>query len=136
MKGQKKNPLYKSFGYAFEGIFTGIKKERNMKIHCLAMLCVVAAGFVFRISVSEWCICLILFGMILSLELVNTAMEAVVDLVTEERRPLQSCRRIQRRGQFSCGNYRSRSGTFDFCPESVRTYINKEFHGKMKGETE
>ena len=59
-----------------------------MKIHCLAVLCVVAAGFVFRISVSEWCICLILFGMILSLELVNTAMEAVVDLVTEERRPL------------------------------------------------
>ena len=47
VKGQKKNPLYKSFGYAFEGIFTGIKKERNMKIHCLAMLCVVAAGFVF-----------------------------------------------------------------------------------------
>ena len=88
MKGQKKNPLYKSFGYAFEGIFTGIKKERNMKIHCVAMLCVVAAGFVFRISVSEWCICLILFGMILSLELVNTALEAVVDLVTEERRPL------------------------------------------------
>ena len=88
VKGQKKNPLYKSFGYAFEGIFTGIKKERNMQIHCLAMLCVVAAGFVFRISVSEWCICLILFGMILSLELVNTAMEAVVDLVTEERRPL------------------------------------------------
>lgn len=88
VKGQKKNPLYKSFGYAFEGIFTGIKKERNMKIHCLAMLCVVAAGFVLRISVSEWCICLILFGMILSLELVNTAMEAVVDLVTEERRPL------------------------------------------------
>lgn len=88
VKGQKKNPLYKSFGYAFEGIFTGIKKERNMKIHCLAVLCVVAAGFVFRISVSEWCICLILFGMILSLELVNTAMEAVVDLVTEERRPL------------------------------------------------
>ena len=88
MKGQKKNPLYKSFGYAFEGIFTGIKKERNMKIHCLAMLCVVAAGFVFRISVSEWCICMILFGMIMSLELVNTAMEAVVDLVTEERRPL------------------------------------------------
>ena len=88
VKGQKKSPLYKSFGYAFEGIFTGIKKERNMKIHCLAMLCVVAAGFVFRISVSEGCICLILFGMILSLELVNTAMEAVVDLVTEERRPL------------------------------------------------
>ena len=55
MDSQKKDPLYKSFGYAFEGIGTCIKKERNMKIHC---------------------------------ELVNTAVEAVVDLVTEERKPL------------------------------------------------
>ena len=85
---KKKNSLYKSFGYAFEGIFTGIKKERNMKIHCLAMLCVVAAGLLLRISISEWCLCLVLFGLILSLELVNTAVEAVVDLVTEEKRPL------------------------------------------------
>ena len=85
---KKKNPLYKNFGYAFEGIFTGIKKERNMKIHCLAMLCVVAAGLLLRISISEWCLCLVLFGLILSLELVNTAVEAVVDLVTEEKRPL------------------------------------------------
>lgn len=85
---KKKNPLYKSFGYAFEGIFTGIKKERNMKIHCLAMLCVVAAGLLLRISISEWCLCLVLFGLILSLELVNTAVEAVVDLVTEEKRLL------------------------------------------------
>lgn len=85
---KKKNPLYKSFGYAFEGIFTGIKKERNMKIHCLAMLCVVAAGLLLRISISEWCLCLVLFGLILSLELVNTAVEAVVDLVTEEKKLL------------------------------------------------
>lgn len=85
---KKKNPLYKSFGYAFEGIFTGIKKERNMKIHCLAMLCVVVAGLVLQISIAEWCVCLVLFGLILSLELVNTAVEAVVDLVTEEKKPL------------------------------------------------
>lgn len=88
MNRKKKNPLYKSFGYAFEGIFTGIKKERNMKIHCLAMLCVVVIGVFVGISVTEWCICLILFGLILSLELVNTAVEAVVDLVTEEKKPL------------------------------------------------
>ena len=36
MDSQKKDPLYKSFGYAFEGIGTCIKKERNMKIHCVA----------------------------------------------------------------------------------------------------
>lgn len=88
MKQPKKNPLYKSFCYAFEGIFTGIRKERNMKIHCLMMGCVVIAGMIFHISVIEWCICLVLFGLILSLELVNTAVEAVVDLVTEEKKPL------------------------------------------------
>ena len=88
MKKTGKNPLYKSFGYAFEGIFAGIRGERNMKIHCFAAVCVVVAGVLFHISVTEWCICLVLFGLILSLELVNTAIEAVVDLVTKEKKPL------------------------------------------------
>lgn len=88
MKKTGKNPLFKSFGYAFEGIFAGIRGERNMKIHCFAAVCVVVAGVLFHISVTEWCICLVLFGLILSLELVNTAIEAVVDLVTEDKKPL------------------------------------------------
>ena len=88
MKKTGKNPLYKSFGYAFEGILAGIRGERNMKIHCFAAVCVVVAGVLFHISVTEWCICLVLFGLILSLELVNTAIEAVVDLVTEDKKPL------------------------------------------------
>ena len=88
MKKTGKNPLYKSFGYAFEGIFAGIRGERNMKIHCFAAVCVIVAGVLFHISVTEWCICLVLFGLILSLELVNTAIEAVVDLVTEDKKPL------------------------------------------------
>lgn len=88
MKKEKKNPLVNSFGYAFEGIFTCIRKERNMKIHCTAIVLVVLAGLFFRITVEQWCICLILFGIVASLELVNTAVEAVVDLVTEEKKPL------------------------------------------------
>ena len=75
----RKQPLFKSFGYAFEGIWTGISKERNMKIHCLAVILVTAI---------EWCICMVLFGLVMALEHVNTAVEAVVDLVTEERKPL------------------------------------------------
>ena len=88
MKSMKKDPLVKSFGYAFAGIYTGIKKERNMKIHCVMMCLVVAAGLIFQISAVKWCICLVLFGLVMALELVNTAVEAVVDLVTEERKPL------------------------------------------------
>ena len=45
-------------------------------------------GIWLQISKTEWMICFILFGLILALELVNTAIEATVDLCTEERRPL------------------------------------------------
>lgn len=88
MSDQKKEPIHKSFGYAFEGIYTCIKKERNMKIHCVMAVFVVIAGIILGISVTEWCICLVLFGLIMALEMVNTAVEAVVDLVTQERKPL------------------------------------------------
>ena len=88
MKKNRKNPLYESFGYAFEGIWTGIRKERNMKIHCLAIICVTLAGTQLHITATEWCICLLLFALVAALELVNTAVEAVVDLVTEEKKPL------------------------------------------------
>ena len=43
MKMEKKDPLYRSFGYAFQGIFTCVRKERNMKIHCVAAVLVVIA---------------------------------------------------------------------------------------------
>ena len=88
MTVKKKDPLKKSFGYAFEGIMTCIKKERNMKIHCVFTALVVLAGIILGISATEWCICLTLFGLVMALELVNTSVEAVVDLVTEERKPL------------------------------------------------
>ena len=88
MKREKKPPFLKSFGYAFEGILTGIRKERNMRIHTAAMILVVLAGTILGLSAVEWCICLLLFALVASLELVNTAVEAVVDLATEERRPL------------------------------------------------
>ena len=59
-----------------------------MKMHAVMTVLVVIAGFFFHISMTEWCICLGLFGLVMALELVNTAVESVVDLVTEERKPL------------------------------------------------
>ena len=85
---KRREPLYKSFGFAFEGIFNTIKSERNIKIHIFATIMVVIFGFILKISYVEWLICLLLFGLITSLELVNTAVEATVDLATEERKAL------------------------------------------------
>ena len=80
MDRSRKQPLYKSFGYAFEGIFAVIKKERNMKIHCCVMILVLIAGIILQIPLWKWCVCFCLFGLVMALELVNTAVEAVVDL--------------------------------------------------------
>lgn len=45
-------------------------------------------GVILKISAIEWCICMVLFGLVMALEHVNTAVEAVVDMVTEEYHPL------------------------------------------------
>lgn len=77
--------IIKSFKYAIQGIKTGIKEEKNMKIHILIMILVMIAGIILKISKIEWLICIILFGFVISLELINTAIENTVDLITLEK---------------------------------------------------
>ena len=84
----KKQPLYSSFANAWNGIAISFFEERNLKIHCFAAVMVLIFGNILDISVTEWCICFILFGLIMGMELVNTAVESVVDLVTDEWKPL------------------------------------------------
>lgn len=74
-----------SFKYAFEGIISTIKEERNMFIHFLISIIVVIAGVYVRLSLNEWLICLLLFALVFSLELINTAIENTVDLVTTKK---------------------------------------------------
>ncbi|MDD6427899.1 MAG: diacylglycerol kinase family protein [Lachnospiraceae bacterium] len=87
-QNRRHEPLYRSFGYAISGIGQCIRDERNIRIHLVFTALVVVGGIVLHISLQEWIVCLILFGLVISLELVNTAVESTVDLVTEERHPL------------------------------------------------
>ena len=70
----------KSFSYAFKGI-TSALKQRNMKIifTCAILTIVVALGF--GVTNKEWCILLICIGAVISLEMMNCAIEGIVDLV-------------------------------------------------------
>lgn len=75
--------LVKSFGYAFQGIFTAIKKERNMRIHIVCMVYMYFFLFCFdffEITRTELAIIFIANGLVLGAELINTAVEAAVDL--------------------------------------------------------
>lgn len=87
-KFKKSKPsLLKSFYYAFQGIKVNILTERNLAIHFLVMLLVIVCGFVFKISVIEWLICILLFGFVITLELMNTAIETAIDICMPEINP-------------------------------------------------
>ncbi len=87
-KFKKSKPsLLKSFYYAFQGIKVNILTERNLAIHFCVMLLVIVFGFIFKISVTEWLICILLFGFVITLELMNTAIETVIDICMPEINP-------------------------------------------------
>ena len=74
-----------SFKYAIEGIITSIIEEKNIKIHILAIFVTILMGIIYKISTMEWIICILLFGLVISAEIINTAIENAVDLVTDEK---------------------------------------------------
>lgn len=78
----------KSFGYAFKGIGSFLRKEPNAWIHCTAVVVVVSLGFYFQISITEWCLCLLCFGLVLMAEAMNTAVERLVNLVSPQFHPI------------------------------------------------
>ena len=82
------NKRIKSFGYAFKGIASLIKKEHNAWIHCTAIVVVTLAGFYFDITPTEWCIVVICFSLVLAAEGFNTAIERLVDLVSPDYHPI------------------------------------------------
>ena len=82
---EKKNKkLIKSFKCAIQGIIQAMKTERNVKIHITIMILVIISGIVFKIAKQEWITCIILFGLVISLELVNSAIETTVDIAMPE----------------------------------------------------
>jgi len=80
--------LKRAFMCAFQGIIEVLRKERNFRIMLVCLVIVLAAGFFCKLSNIEWAAVLICCGGVLSLELANTALEAVVNLVTGEYREL------------------------------------------------
>jgi undecaprenol kinase len=85
---KKPIPLLRSFSFAIFGIRTAIKHERNLRIHLTLSLIVFIFGFLFSISRVEWILILLTIGGMISLEIINSAIERVVDLVTADFHPL------------------------------------------------
>ena len=76
-----------SFKYAFQGILIAIKDEPNLQIHlCIAAL-VFFLGEYLEITTLEWIILIITSGVVIALELTNTAIEEIVNSFTQDIHP-------------------------------------------------
>jgi len=80
--------FFKSLKCATQGIRQTVQKERNFRIMLIAFTLVVGAGCAFAISALEWIAVLICCGGALALELINSAVERMVDLAAQQPHPL------------------------------------------------
>lgn len=85
----REHPTFlKSFGYAMQGFVTAVTTERNIKVQLAVGAAAVIAGFAFKIDALSWVLVVLCIGLVIFAELVNTSIEAIVDLATQELHPL------------------------------------------------
>ena len=87
-KKSKVSRLINSFNYAVEGIIYTLKKEANMKIHFFIGFLVLLSSLYFNFSRLEFLMLFFTISLVMITEMMNTAIEKVVDLYTKEFHPL------------------------------------------------
>jgi diacylglycerol kinase len=80
--------FFSSFKFAFDGIRTTFINEQNFKIHTIVSVIVLLLAIALDFSSLKLIILLMNIGIVLALELVNTAVEKTVDLITGDVHPL------------------------------------------------
>lgn len=78
--------LKKSFGYAFSGLSYSFKENQNIKIHIIAAIFVLIFGLLLGLTKYEMFSIGLLIILVISAEMINTAIEEVVDLLVNEHR--------------------------------------------------
>lgn len=74
--------LFNSFVYAFSGVFHCILNERNIRIHIVAALFVFTLSPFYNFTNAQYAVLLIICGLVISLEMINTAVEAICDYIS------------------------------------------------------
>lgn len=79
--------LINSFAYAIKGLIYTFRSQLNFKIHCFAGLGAIILGLILGLNQNEWLWIIFSISLVIILELVNTSIEILVDLVSPERQP-------------------------------------------------
>ncbi len=80
--------LVDSFRHAFDGLMDAYESEQNLCVHTIVAIIVIIVGLIVGLTNYEWIICLMLFGLVITAELLNTTFEHMVDLACPEINPL------------------------------------------------
>lgn len=78
--------LKKSFGFAFEGLRFAWKKDQNLRVHTVVAIVVIVASVILKVSTVEKSILGVMIILVISTEMINSAIEQMVDLITKEHR--------------------------------------------------
>ena len=82
------NTLMISFSNAFKGISEVFGRERNMKIHMVLACTAIILGITLHLSRPEWIMIILCIGLVFTVEIINTAIERIVDLLSPEKKEL------------------------------------------------
>lgn len=88
LKDKRKFKYYDTFRFALQGIWVAMKQEKNIRFHLIVSAVVLILAVFLSLSKTEWILLVIVISGMLVLEMINTAIERVVDLVTLEYHPL------------------------------------------------
>ena len=76
--------VFRSCKYSIEGLKYAYRNEQSMWLHAISLCFIIPLGFLLQISFIQWALVILSSLFILSIELLNTAIEATVDMVTKE----------------------------------------------------
>ncbi|WP_430814403.1 diacylglycerol kinase family protein [Carboxylicivirga sp. RSCT41] len=74
-----------SFKYAFNGLKVLLLEEHNARVHLVAAILVIVAGFYFHLSKVEWMLVIFAIGFVFAMELLNSAIENLADIITLDK---------------------------------------------------
>ena len=78
----------RSFRYSFDGLAYAAQKEQSIIVMLVCIILTLVFGFILQISILEWFFIFVCFGLVLGTELLNTAIEATIDLISPSYHPL------------------------------------------------
>ena len=84
---RKQDSLLRSFNYAFQGLVSSVRHQRNMRIHLILGLLVLIVSIFLNLSRLQLVVIFVAVALVFITEMINSAIEAVVDLITDEIDP-------------------------------------------------